>query len=171
MITQSKEVPSPTFVAAPPPLPTDEHAVPLTPNAISVLYNWKNRVTGLYSDPTDMNFKPVVQVIHLKKIDMNMMEGPDRWKIVLSDGSCFMSGICSQQINSCVENGIVAPWAIIKLNEFVVNETKCGAIIIVLLKVECVRPPIPDKIGYPIDADGNKCHPIDVASKVAYSVV
>ncbi|RHY50298.1 hypothetical protein DYB30_000638 [Aphanomyces astaci] len=62
----------------------------LTPNAVPTLHNRQN----------PDGFEPWVQVIDLKKIVSASGKGGDRYRLVLSDGQYYMSGMLSTQLSS-----------------------------------------------------------------------
>jgi len=96
------------------------------------------------------SFTPTVQVIHLKKID-NKGGGDERWKVILSDGTHFLSGMCATQLNSLVHNGTISQHCILQVNEFIVNTMGSGQKICILLGAEQVGPNPGDRIGAPTD--------------------
>mmetsp|Transcript_12965 Transcript_12965/g.20013 ORF Transcript_12965/g.20013 Transcript_12965/m.20013 type:complete len:634 (-) Transcript_12965:1237-3138(-) len=97
------------------------------------------------------SFLPSVQVLHLKKIDQAKGGSTDdRWKVVLSDGTHFLSGMCATQLNPKVNSGEIAQFAIIKVHEFLVNSMPSGQKIVILLKCELVQNP-GSRLGNPVD--------------------
>eukprot|EP00571_Detonula_confervacea_P014379 CAMPEP_0172303124 /NCGR_PEP_ID=MMETSP1058-20130122/4695_1 /TAXON_ID=83371 /ORGANISM="Detonula confervacea, Strain CCMP 353" /LENGTH=635 /DNA_ID=CAMNT_0013013833 /DNA_START=117 /DNA_END=2024 /DNA_ORIENTATION=+ len=96
------------------------------------------------------SFTPIVQVIHLKKID-NKGGGDERWKVILSDGTHFLSGMCATQLNSLVHSGAISQHCILKVNEFIVNTMGSGQKICILLGAEQVGPNPGDRMGSPVD--------------------
>jgi len=114
----------------------------LTPNAIQRMFS----MSGSVDSPS---FLPAVQVLHLKKIEQTN-GADDRWKVVLSDGNHFLSGMCATQLNPKVNSGEIAQFAIIKVNEFLVNTMPSGQKIVILLKTEQVQNP-GIRMGNPVD--------------------
>lgn len=115
----------------------------LTPKAISAMY----RMAGSQDNPA---FSPVLQVIHLKKIE-NKGSGDERWKIFLSDGTHFLSGMCATQLNPLVHSGIIAQYCVLCVSEFIVNTLGSGVKICILLGCEPSGPNPGTKIGSPVD--------------------
>mmetsp|Transcript_2506 Transcript_2506/g.3924 ORF Transcript_2506/g.3924 Transcript_2506/m.3924 type:complete len:629 (+) Transcript_2506:129-2015(+) len=97
----------------------------------------------------DPSFLPSVQILHLKKIAQNG-GADDRWKVVLSDGNRFLSGMCATQLNSKVNSGEIAQFGIINVNEFLVNTLPSGQKIVIVLKCELVQNP-GSRLGNPVD--------------------
>ena len=70
--------------------------------------------------------------------------------MVLSDGNRFLSGMCATQLNPKVNSGEIAQFAIININEFLVNKMPSGQTIIILLRCDLVQNP-GQRIGQPVD--------------------
>ncbi|KAL3800756.1 hypothetical protein ACHAW5_002470 [Stephanodiscus triporus] len=115
----------------------------LTPKAISAMF----RMGGTQDNPS---FLPVVQVVHLKKID-NKGGGDERWKIYLSDGMHFLSGMCATQLNPLVHSGVISQFSVLRVTEFIVNTLGSGVKICILLGCEPASPNPGERIGSPID--------------------
>mmetsp|Transcript_952 Transcript_952/g.2275 ORF Transcript_952/g.2275 Transcript_952/m.2275 type:complete len:643 (+) Transcript_952:206-2134(+) len=115
----------------------------LTPNAVSTMYH----MGGSADDPS---FSPTVQVIHVKKID-NKGGGEERFKVILSDGTHFLSGMCATQLNSLVHTGIVSQHCILRVDEFIVNTMGSGQKIVIILAAEQVGGNPGSRIGAPVD--------------------
>jgi replication factor A1 len=64
--------------------------VALTPNAVQTLFTRQN----------PDGFEPWLQVIDVKKIVSTSGKGGDRYRLVLSDGQYFMSGMLSTQMSA-----------------------------------------------------------------------
>eukprot|EP00985_Skeletonema_marinoi_P033844 scaffold42351_cov139-Skeletonema_marinoi.AAC.1 len=103
-------------------------------------------MSGSSDDPS---FLPSVQILHLKKIAQNG-GADDRWKVVLSDGNRFLSGMCATQLNIKVNSGEIAQFGIINVNEFLVNTLPSGQKIVIVLRCELVQNP-GSRIGNPVD--------------------
>lgn len=116
----------------------------LSTNSIRTMFS----MGGSADNPS---FTPTVQVIHLKKIDNKGGTGDERWKVILSDGTHFLSGMCATQLNSLVHSGAISQHCIIKLSEFILNEMGSGQKICILLGAEQVGPNPGDRIGSPVD--------------------
>lgn len=107
------------------------------------------RMFAMSGSGDDSSFVPAMQVLHLKKIDQKP-GGDDRWKVVLSDGNHFISGMCATQLNAKVNSGDIAQHAIIHVNEFLVNQMPSGQKIVILLNCELVNNP-GTRMGNPVD--------------------
>jgi len=116
----------------------------LTPNSVSSMF----RMAGSADNPS---FAPTVQVIHLKKIDNKGGGGEERWKVILSDGTHFLQGMCATQLNSLVHTGVISQHCILRVNEFIVNTMGSGQKICILLGAEQTGPNPGDRIGSPVD--------------------
>lgn len=114
----------------------------LTDGAIQRMFS----MSGSSDDPS---FLPSVQILHLKKIPQNG-GADDRWKVVLSDGNRFLSGMCATQLNIKVNSGEIAQFGIINVNEFLVNTLPSGQKIVIVLRCELVQNP-GSRIGNPVD--------------------
>uniref|UniRef100_A0A7S2VFV8 Replication protein A subunit n=1 Tax=Skeletonema marinoi TaxID=267567 RepID=A0A7S2VFV8_9STRA len=114
----------------------------LTDGAIQRMFS----MSGSSDDPS---FLPSVQILHLKKIPQNG-GADDRWKVVLSDGNRFLSGMCATQLNIKVNSGEIAQFGIINVNEFLVNTLPSGQKIVIVLRCELVQNP-GSRLGNPVD--------------------
>jgi len=114
----------------------------LTDGAIQRMFS----MSGSSDDPS---FLPSVQILHLKKIAQNG-GADDRWKVVLSDGNRFLSGMCATQLNSKVNSGEIAQFGIVNVSEFLVNTLPSGQKIVIVLRCELVQNP-GSRLGNPTD--------------------
>ena len=57
-----------------------------------------NAVTMLYNNQAPDGFEPWLQVIDIKKIKPASGNGADRYRIVLSDGASYISGMLATQL-------------------------------------------------------------------------
>ena len=78
------------------------------------------------------DFQPTVQVVHLKEISSVQEK---RWKVAISDGTHFFTGMVGSQLNPMVDNGEIKQHAIIKVIDFLVHTNK-GQKFFILLKAE-----------------------------------
>lgn len=104
-------------------------------------------MTGSADNPS---FAPVLQVIHLKKID-NKSGGDERWKVVLSDGTLFCSGMCATQLNHLVHSGTITLNCLLRVSDFIVNVMGSGQRICIILGAEQVGPNPGNRLGDPSD--------------------
>lgn len=63
----------------------------------------------------------VLQVIHLKHLQSSTNGGADRYKLVVSDGSNYMSAMLSSQLNSLVTTNALARYSVLKVKRYMVN--------------------------------------------------
>ena len=111
-----------------------------------------------FADNDVQLFTPTVQVLHIKTIPQakSVSETPapeKRWKIVISDGIYFMSGILASQLNRMADSGEIKKHAIIKLKQFTLStmHTSSGKQrIFVLLDAEHQRD-MDKRLGDPVD--------------------
>lgn len=117
----------------------------LTPNAIRTLY-------GMSASGDNPAFSPTVQILHLKKIENKAGSGgEERWKIVISDGTYFVQGMCATQLNNLVHTGVVSAHCLVRVTDFIVNTMGSGQKICIVLGAESAGPNPGDRIGAPTD--------------------
>lgn len=68
------------------------------------------------------SFKPIFQIINIKNVK-NKTDGSDRYRLILSDGQCFVQGMCATQLNDVITDGI-REYNLIRVNEYLVNDVK-----------------------------------------------
>ena len=95
-------------------------------------------------------FKPIIQLINVKNLKKES-DGSDRYRLILSDGQCFVQGMVATQLNKLIANGIREN-NIIRVNEYMVNYIK-GKSICVVLCMDIVDANITETIGSPVDVD------------------
>ncbi|RLN66744.1 hypothetical protein BBJ29_000068 [Phytophthora kernoviae] len=118
--------------------------VNLTPNAVSMLYN-KQSPEG---------FEPWLQIIDTKKIKPASGAGGDRYRIVLSDGTSYISGMLATQLASMMETESLKVEYVVQLKDYLVNEVQGRRILIVLNIGDIV--PVFERIGSPQNIEGGK---------------
>lgn len=76
--------------------------------------------------------EPVLQVLSAKAV--STVQGSERWRLILSDGSHFSQGMLATNLNSVVqgENPQVARHSVIKLTGYAVNNVQGRRVIIIL---------------------------------------
>lgn len=113
---------------------------PLTTNAIQELA----RLGGHADKPF---FEPIVQVCHLKKIDVSGL-----YDVLLSDGMHYMSGTCAEPVSALVAEEYFTFFSFIKVQEFATTTLANGTKSCQLLRVENTMIPNPGrKIGNPVN--------------------
>ncbi|OQR94443.1 replication protein A 70 kDa DNA-binding subunit [Achlya hypogyna] len=115
--------------------------VALTPNAVSMLHTRQN----------PDGFEPWVQLIDLKKIPSASGKGGDRYRLMLSDGQHFMSGMLSSQLSTAMEDGTLSVNCFVKLKDYVGNTVQ-GRKILILLGIAEVQPGY-ERVGAPESID------------------
>ena len=63
----------------------------------------------------------ILQVIHLKHLQSSTNGGADRFKLVVSDGSHYMSAMLSSQLNTFVTSNALTRYSVLKLKRYMVN--------------------------------------------------
>ncbi|KAJ0409767.1 hypothetical protein ATCC90586_001080 [Pythium insidiosum] len=118
--------------------------VNLTPNAVAMLYN-KQSPDG---------FEPWLQVIDTRKIKPASGAGGDRYRVVLSDGTSYISGMLATQLASLMESEELKVNYVVQLKDYLGNEVQGRRILIVLSIGEIV--PAFERIGSPQSIEGSK---------------
>lgn len=85
-----------------------------------------NGIKNAYSkagSPPESTVLPevILQVIHLKHLQSSTNGAADRYKLVVSDGSHYMSAMLSSQLNSLVTSNAIARYSVLKLKRYMVN--------------------------------------------------
>ncbi|POM57375.1 Replication protein A 70 kDa DNA-binding subunit, partial [Phytophthora palmivora] len=118
--------------------------VNLTPNAVSMLY----------SKQTPDGFEPWLQIIDTKKIKPASGTGGDRYRIVLSDGTNYISGMLATQLAPMMENESLKTNFVLQLKDYLGNEVQ-GRRILIVLSIGDIIPAF-DRIGSPQNIEGAK---------------
>ena|SRR5436190_4685124 len=89
----------------------------LTPNVLREIYNSESQpVTGIPN--------PILQVLAVKKINSTSPNSAERWRVVLSDGACFIQSMLATQLNPMVTNNEIVKGGLIKLGQYTINKMK-----------------------------------------------
>ncbi|KAL7554100.1 hypothetical protein ACHAWF_017496 [Thalassiosira exigua] len=100
-----------------------------------------------YEDPT---FTPVVQVLHIKRLENKNGNGDgERWKIVLSDGDLYLYGMVAPQLVPEVHSGEIARYSLLRVDEFIVHTSQSGLKVLILLGFRKVGAGSGTMIGKP----------------------
>uniref|UniRef100_K3WKB5 Replication protein A subunit n=1 Tax=Globisporangium ultimum (strain ATCC 200006 / CBS 805.95 / DAOM BR144) TaxID=431595 RepID=K3WKB5_GLOUD len=126
--------------------------VNLTSNAVAMLYN-KQAPDG---------FEPWLQIIDIKKIKPASGTGGDRYRIVLSDGVSYISGMLATQLAPLMERDSLQVNYVVQLKDYVGNDVQGRRILIVLGIGEVV--PGYERIGSPQSIEGAKGAPVPAAT-------
>ncbi|DBA02369.1 TPA: hypothetical protein N0F65_007188, partial [Lagenidium giganteum] len=135
--------------------------VNLTPNAVPMLYN--NQMPD--------GFEPWLQIIDTRKIKPATGSGGDRYRIVLSDGTSYISGMLATQLAPMMESESLKVNYVVQLKDFLGNEVQGKKILIVLSIGEIV--PAFERIGAPQSIEGgakpapSMAQPVGPAAPVA----
>ncbi|KAI9923270.1 hypothetical protein PsorP6_002739 [Peronosclerospora sorghi] len=121
--------------------------VTITPNAVSMLYK----------DQSPDGFEPWLQIIDTKKIKPASGGVGDRYRIVLSDGTSYISGMLATQLAPLIENESLKTNYVLQLKQFLRNEVK-GRQILIVLKIGDIVPAF-DRIGSPSSIEGTNAPP------------
>jgi replication factor A1 len=63
----------------------------------------------------------ILQVIHLKHLQSSTNGGADRYKLVVSDGTNYMSAMLSSQLNTLVTSNALTRYSVLKVKRYMVN--------------------------------------------------
>lgn len=93
----------------------------------------KSIQTMLTMDSSNDNprFQPVVQIVHIGPIPSSSER---RWKIVITDGNDFATGIVALQLNDLVESGDIERYVIIRLNDFATVTLASGRRVFIMME-------------------------------------
>ena len=94
-------------------------------------------------------FKPIIQLVNVKNVKKKS-DGSDRYRLILSDGQCFVQGMVAIQLNELIAR--IRVNNIIRVNEYMVNNVK-GTTICVVISMDIVDANITETIGSPVDVD------------------
>uniref|UniRef100_A0A7S2P0X2 Replication protein A subunit n=1 Tax=Leptocylindrus danicus TaxID=163516 RepID=A0A7S2P0X2_9STRA len=110
-------------------------------------------VTQLYNHSSDTNIKPTptLQIINIKKVSGSASSNAnnERYRVVLSDGQCYIQGMLATQINYMITDGTLVENCVVQVMDFITNLVQ-GRTVVILLNA---RPKGKQgyKIGNPVD--------------------
>lgn len=119
------------------------NGIHLTPNAIKTFYGPPRPVQTT-----------TLQVINIKLIETTGPASPDRYRLIVSDGTFFMQAMLATQLNDYVSSGSLGKHSIIRVSKYVCNAVGIKRILIVLT-MDVLTPNnanVP-KIGSPVSID------------------
>uniref|UniRef100_A0A6U3S1P3 Replication protein A subunit n=1 Tax=Ditylum brightwellii TaxID=49249 RepID=A0A6U3S1P3_9STRA len=96
------------------------------------------------------SFMPVVQIIHVKKVETPGGAGSERFRAIISDGQHYVQGMLATQLNHLVHSNQIMENSIVKVDEFMNNLVQ-NRTVIILLKVEVINPDPKQRFGNPTD--------------------
>lgn len=111
-------------------------------------------MSGSVDEPS---FMPILQVIELRKINNRIGDTADRYKVILSDGQHFFSGV-SSQIGLGLGCGVVSQYCILRITNFIVHTSGSDAKMLILFGAEHVGfggSSTSSRIGAPCDYAGS----------------
>ncbi|TIA87996.1 hypothetical protein E3P99_02842 [Wallemia hederae] len=97
---------------------------------------------------------PVVQVLQVKKATASQPNAPDRYRMVLSDGTYYMQAMLGTQLNHLPEQEVLIKNSIIRMTNYAVNVVQ-NRLLVIALQVDVLETSH-DKIGSPQNYDGGK---------------
>ncbi|EJK76691.1 hypothetical protein THAOC_01533, partial [Thalassiosira oceanica] len=133
------------------PTLTESEASSPAQNNMSLTHSSIQRIYGMSGSSDDQSFVPTVQLLSCKRIANKSGGGDERYKVILSDGTHFCSGMCATQLNHLVHAGVLAQDAVIRVTEFIVNVMGSGQRICIVLGAESAGPNPGCRIGSPND--------------------
>lgn len=92
---------------------------------------------------------PIVQIVYLKRIAMRNTD-QETWKIVISDGSMFYTGLVPERLLHHVHNREIKQNAVIRILDFSTHQTRSGLYFFVLHQMQFLYHHM-YSIGHPID--------------------
>ncbi len=120
-------------------------SVALTPNAV------REVVAAGKQEP---NFAPICQIINIKNVTNKSSNTgqPSRYRIIVSDGECYIQGMLATQLNPMIENNQLKTHNIVRINQFIINGVK-GKTLMVVLGLQVLDSGMGEKIGSPVDVE------------------
>ncbi|KAM4046800.1 replication protein A 70 kDa DNA-binding subunit [Anomaloglossus baeobatrachus] len=98
----------------------------------------------------DTSSKPVLQVINTRPI--STANGPPRYRLLMSDGlNTLSSFMLATQLNSLVDDNLLAANCICQVSRYIVNNLKDGRRVIIIMEMNVLKPAdsVHGKIGNP----------------------
>lgn len=131
----------------------------------------KGAVLKLHEDQKEDIPDLVLQVLSLKPVGVPNARaataGPQRWRLMISDGTHFITAMLSTQLNHLIDEGSMQRMCIVKLPSYTINMVGDRRVV-VLLTVEVIDSTCTEKIGNPVacDApDGGAARPVTAKSE------
>ena len=117
----------------------------LTPNAVREV---------VAAGKQEVNFNPVCQIINIKNVTNKAANSgqPNRFRVIISDGECYIQGMLATQLNHMIEGEELKTHNIVRINQFMINGVK-GKTLIVVLGLDILDTSIDHKIGNPVDVE------------------
>ncbi|XP_053561210.1 replication protein A 70 kDa DNA-binding subunit [Bombina bombina] len=108
----------------------------------------------------DTSSKPTLQVINIRPI--NTANGPPRYRLLMSDGlNTLSSFMLATQLNSLVDDNLLATNCICQVSRYIVNNLKDGRRVIIVMEMEVLKPAdaVMGKIGNPVPYNDGQGQP------------
>jgi replication factor A1 len=67
---------------------------------------------------------PVLQALAIKKLNSVVPNGPDRWRVVVSDGTNYANSMLATQLNNLVTDDEIQKCGFIRVDSFTINKMK-----------------------------------------------
>ncbi|PLW06791.1 hypothetical protein PCANC_25350 [Puccinia coronata f. sp. avenae] len=114
----------------------------------------QNAVKSMFEDQNLEIENLTIQVISLKSVGVsNLATAPDRWRIIISDGQMFITAMLATQLNHLVQNSQIKKHSILRIPSYTVNLIGSRHVV-VLLAVDVIQSDYPERIGNPVNCDG-----------------
>lgn len=107
-----------------------------------------SRIFGMNGTDDDPSFTPTLQIINVRKVTNSGNQ--DRFRVVFSDGTKYIQGLLTTQVNQMVYDDILQQFSIFKLTKFVKNVV-ANRNIVVILNLEVTGGNPGAKLGDPSD--------------------
>ncbi|KAI8825732.1 uncharacterized protein EV422DRAFT_513990 [Fimicolochytrium jonesii] len=134
------------------------HSFQLTQGCLQAAYGETQAAPTSYPEAT-------VQILNIKQIQTPAggSGGPDRWRLIISDGVHFMQAMLATQLNGYVTSQELKKYGVIKLKRYLCN-TVAQKRIIIILQMEVLTPfaEYPKQgspVGLGLSADGPAGNP------------
>jgi len=100
------------------------------------------------------NFQPICQIINIKNVTNKASNSgqQDRYRIIISDGECYIQGMLATQLNPLIESKELQTHNTVRIKQFMVNGVK-GKKLVVVLGLDILDTSVNQKIGSPIDIE------------------
>ena len=93
----------------------------------------------------EFNYRPICQIIHIKEIPTNPGV-PSGFRIVISDGECYVMGMIVPRLNSLIENHELKKHSIVCINKFYIQLVN-GKNLMVVLGIDVLNNSVKEKVG------------------------
>jgi hypothetical protein len=110
--------------------------------------------------------QPILQVTGIKKVEPAQTKGnavgPERYRVLLSDGDHIMQGMLATQRNPLVTSGQLIANSVVRLQDYLCNEVQ-GRKILIILAVDIVQKDA-ERLGNPtnFESTARPAGPVDV---------